>query len=293
MVRASLLALAVVSSTLLVVGEADACSGRCDLAKFPAEGRTVPAGFTLLPAPFTGPLEVRDASGTSVFSGTTRSGLVDFGVPLPEGRYELTHTPQGCGDATTERSFEVGPAAPLPTSAGDLKQGAVTQVPARAGEDGVGACDPYGSPPLASLDVWLAPTAELIPYLPLARFEVVVDGSVIGLPRYVSEAGLAVARTTLVVTCEAPPTGWRQTGYVVTAGRHRIDIRGELVDGRALPAAGGDVELACGPGTGDANAAASPPPGAGCSAAPRSAPPRFAAFALLATIAFAARRRRG
>lgn len=292
MVRAALLALAVVSSTLLLVREADACSGQCALAKFPAEGRTLPAGFTLLPAPFTGVLEVRDASGTSVFSGTTRSGLVDFGLPLPEGKYELTHTPQGCGDATTKRTFDVGPPAPLPSSVGEVKHGAVSQEAARAGDTTVGACDPSGAPRLARVDTWLEPTAALTPHLPLARFEVVVDGSVIGLPRYVTEAGPAVARTSLVAPCESPPTGWRESGYVVTEGKHEIEIRGELVDGTKLPVARGEVALACGAGSSLDPSSSAPAPGAGCSVSRSSTPPLGAVALVVLGVVARWRRRR-
>lgn len=292
MLRAALFGLVVLSSSLLVVREADACSGRCGLAKFPADGRTLPAGFTLLPVPFGGKVEIFDASGKSVFDGTTRSGLVDFGIPLPEGKYKLAHELQGCGDTATERSFVVGPAAPLPSASGAVTSSAVVQEPARPAEDYIGACDPYGAPRLASANVWLTPSTELMPYLPLARFEVVVDGTSIGLPQYVTESG-PVAQTHLVVPCETPPQGWRQSGYVVTEGSHQIEIRGELVDGTKLPVARNDVTVVCGTGASSGEPSSlSSAPAAGCStSSARSAFPSFGIFALLALIGVAARRR--
>lgn len=166
------------------------------------------------------------------------------------GGYELRHR-DGCApDGGRVVPFLVGPAAPLPTSAG-----ALTAEVAREPQYWVSAGATCAWPVRAAVArLSISPATALVPFLPVTRWRVEVDGAPwansgwgrlddAGVPQppgdWVSSRRAAMVH----VACEVPSISYIDRG--TSEGLHEIQVIAVLPDAGDLPPMSVSVELRC------------------------------------------------
>ena len=178
---------------LVVVGggSAWACSGyvcQTEFSPVPADGAEIPANAPAVgisatvfsvesvdagtegrPTRPTALFDAADAA-VSVMDVSSLTGRM-VSATLQEG---ATYRIEGGGDGRcpVNSTFSVGPAQPLPTSAGTVRE--VEQLAQMASRGGI--CNASATVLIETTRLGLVPSAEMIPWLPLARWELLVDG---------------------------------------------------------------------------------------------------------------------
>lgn len=310
----------------------------------PAEGATVPANAPALPVLLTearypavarenlDAVKVLDAHGREVpvtralEFASSLNALINPVAPLLPGAYRLVREPVCQYNSPTspatptsgpvEQKFTVAAASPFPTVAGTIRVGPAVRKKYNVGADV--SCS--AEVPSVVVELKLEPSAELAPFLPLARWRVKANGedwaatlpggTLSAIPRSYYQAPRVA--TELFRVCETEPN-------VRDLGMKAEQVVGEVIvdiPGRgALPPIPFTANLACADasvpdagtdvgggvrdaGTASADASRPIPPsnsgGGGCSVATSNAAGSRGAtvLALLAGLAAIARRRR-
>jgi hypothetical protein len=259
----SLCCLGVVAAASFAASPAHACSfapgciAAASMEVAPADGAVMPSNSPAL-AVDTFAVQSESLQLFSVDAGVPAtvfdptSGLLRLEGPLVEGaQYKLQRT-NSCADvdagATAATSFfTVGPAKPLPTTTGTA-----TVEYGMALIDGRYSHERHSMPVGLPGDVFaivahihIVPSADLIPFLPVAAFSTLVDGKLWGSSFYGHGVSTYEAQSDIVtyydfVTVYASCTHFAAGGLCglpgVTLGSHTVDILAKVA-GAADPAA--------------------------------------------------------
>jgi hypothetical protein len=207
--------------------------------------------------------------------------LVRFGAPLEAGRtYEVRHYQASCTetlavDAETSfatQTFTAGPTAPLPTASGALsgEQG-VTTDPAFAAFGG-STCTVATNARVVRLS--FTPSAELLPFLPVASVQVSVDGAApfettVGLDPNEAPTTGPFARPPLqfYASCEREALVAKGGDPGLTPGVHTIRVQARIAgvaEAEQPSAVTTSVDLSCASAEGPAGAPLADTEEAGC-----------------------------
>lgn len=290
------------ASTLWLSSPAHACGApACSNPTSPVADATLPSGITAIPLDPTS--KVVDEAGNEVpFTLVEEAPFVSarFAAPLADGAYEI-RTPDRCTGAAyvpsgrvLRQPFSVGAAGATPTTLGSLALSKVERQPAYQVENDCGA----STPEVAVGYLSFQPSADLTPYLRVARLWVTVDGALwaaegfggtsggwTGEPAS-TQYGYSRSIRTVAAACGDPPAtpaGFRAIprSDFLTPGRHVVELHGKLAGASSeLPPLRVEVDVSC-----DAPMAGEE---AGCSAAPHAPrSPGAAAGALALLVALA------
>lgn len=249
----TLVALALVS--MFLEQSALACSVACWSPRvLPTSAARVPAnfgGFLVAPGVVVGndptfnELRLVDSTGSAVnLTRTPVEGLMLFRpeLTLPIGSYTLLGRACDANSSAVDstRAIEIVDALPFPTSIGSF---AVERELGLVYGDGPnGAC--FVELRAAKARLSLTASASLVPWLPLVRFNVRVDGQPwAGL----GEPGGRADALTLSVFCDS-----RATGQALSQGEHRVSVTALIPGTEVTLTEDLTVSLECPGGTSDA-----------------------------------------
>lgn len=190
-----------------------------------------------------------DAFGTPIpftTAGTVLERLIVPDRPLPASAVTLEVQRSAClGEGALAHRFEVVAATPLPTAAGTV---AVEHNRGTVLAPHTAAC--LKETQAAWARVELKPSPELVPFLPLSRVTVTVDGNTWARGRF----GVLGADETfrhqrrvdqIFASCEEQDPGISEHDQGIAQGKHRGELTVELPGAAPLPPVPFEFELSC------------------------------------------------
>jgi hypothetical protein len=250
---------------LLTARPADACSPpACWPGAFlPSDGSTIPEnapGLYWRPAygaaagtadPASVKLTKAMAPNVELpFTATALPGgdyLIAPNAPLVEGTAYVLEDVSTCGGTKGPRvSFMAGPSAPLPTSLGTMQTDPHGYRQDLTVASGSGSCATTIDATL--FGIYLEPSADVAPWLPLLLFQTIVDDEIwaiqdnINNPPALGASWKGRGRDLLFRTCTANP----EASYPgLASGGHQVAFRASLLNAQPIATPSLAVELMC------------------------------------------------
>lgn len=201
----------------------------------PAQSMRLPGNA---PALFQGARSMSDAglpiltnaSGDTVPTVVSELGegrLLQLASPLPAGMYTLTYETTCTGTAKSmPTQFEVVAASPLPTEIGTVQMGAPTRQTITVAESGWCRADVVAD----VITLGIAYTPQLVPFLPVAKHTLMIDGEEwISTPYGSDEVNVPGAIIRQVSTIYGRPESGPPYGATLAAGIGPGHHQGELI----------------------------------------------------------------
>ncbi|AKV00730.1 hypothetical protein AKJ09_07393 [Labilithrix luteola] len=284
---------AAIASSLIVHARPSAACGvipQCDSVEvLPAPGAAVPSNAPALAffdAAIATNFELHKATGELVATTTsatadaaTNTKFLFLSTPLTAGEaYEVRWSPNCQVPNRSSVSFTAGPAAPLPTT-----MGSVTVAESLRGDHS--SCGHVWNTSQSSdgghqaaTFFEFAPSAELVPYLPIAKIVSFVDGQPVNLDIQDITTSTSTSRRGIRTVCVTDP-GYDTYG-TVSAGLHHIRLEAIVAGATSQPLPlEFDANVQCEPAS-----AATPEESSASSCAVSSSRPAGVTVGLVATV---------